>query len=122
PRHEDELMAVAPYMAKAVPLNVGACAFADGAVSVHAPSVQLIGLPECTEQRFGYCGNDFGAVAALERAGLDTLDTMVRSAGRWLVERGYRGAFGLDALIDGPDVLLTEINPRFQGSSLFGAE
>jgi hypothetical protein len=42
---------------------------------------------------------------------------MSLAIGRWLWGRGYRGAFGLDAMVRGEHVLFTEINPRFQGSS-----
>ena len=122
PRERDAFIAVAPFYRDSVPVNVGACAFPDGSVSVHAPSVQLIGLPECTTQRFGYCGNDFGAIAGLSRSALSTLDDLVRTTGRWLASRSYVGAFGVDALVLDDHVVLTEVNPRFQGSSLLGAE
>lgn len=122
PRQRDAFVAVSPYMGGATPVNVGACAFRDGSVSVHAPSVQLIGLPACTNQRFGYCGNDFGAIADLSPSALADLDDMVRMAGRWLSSCGYVGAFGVDALVGEDEVFLTEVNPRFQGSSLLGAE
>jgi hypothetical protein len=45
----------------------------------------------------------------------------VVDAGRWLAAKGYLGAFGVDALLAGDHVYLTEINPRFQGSSALSA-
>lgn len=122
PLERDAFVAVAPFLADSIPVNVGACAFPDGSVTVHAPSVQLIGLPECTTRRFGYCGNDFGAITNLSEGALRALDRLTRMTGRWLASRGYVGAFGVDALVIGDRVVLTEVNPRFQGSSLLGAE
>jgi hypothetical protein len=116
---EDEI-AWAPYLDH-VPLNVSGCVFPDGGVTLHTPSVQLIGMPCCTRWRFGYCGNDFGAIKDLEPDQLLALDRMVRDAGAWLAGRGYVGAFGLDAMVHEGRVVFVEINPRFQGSSRVSA-
>ncbi|MBF6619591.1 MAG: hypothetical protein ITG02_05110 [Patulibacter sp.] len=122
PTQPDSFVAVAPYLDQAIPVNVSGCVFDDGEVLRHAPSVQLIGVPGCTDRPFGYCGNDFGAVKGLSARAVERLDAMVVAVGRWLHRERYRGAFGLDALIDGDRVLFTEINPRFQGSSALSAE
>jgi hypothetical protein len=117
-----EFFAVAPYLDGALPLNIGACVFPDGEVTLHAPSVQLIGIPGCTRRPFGYCGNDFAAARRLGPEVLQPLEAMARTVGRWLASQGYIGAFGIDALWHGGRVLFTELNPRFQGSSLASAE
>lgn len=118
PEHSGGFLAIAPMLEPSVPLNVSGCVFADGTVTVRHPSIQLIGIPSCTTRRFGYCGNDFASVAAvLDRGALGRFETVARRSGTWLHQHGYVGAFGLDALLYGDDVCLTEINPRFQGSS-----
>ncbi len=122
PKHVDGFLAAARFLTPSIPLNVNACVFADGQVSVHAPSVQLIGIPRCTNRIFGYCGNDFAQARELGAAVLDALDRMVRTVGAWLARQGYLGAFGIDALLHEGKVSLVELNPRFQGSSRIAAE
>jgi hypothetical protein len=122
PQYSGGFLAFAPMLEPSVPLNVGGCVFRDGTVTVRHPSLQLIGVPVCTARRFGYCGNDFAAVAdVLGRDTLDRFEAITRRAGKWLFKHGYLGAFGLDALLCGDDVCLTEVNPRFQGSSAAAA-
>jgi hypothetical protein len=121
PQQPDEFVGVAPYIDGGVPLNVSGCVFANGVVRLHPPSLQLIGVPVCTTRTFGYCGNDFGAASRLDGTVLDQLDELARTVGRWLHEERYRGAFGLDAMLVGDEVVFTEVNPRFQGSSALSA-
>ena len=118
PSHNGGFLAVAPLLDPNVPLNVSACVFPDGTVTVKSPSIQLIGIDSCTGRRFGYCGNDFASVhGVLGDEGLAELEGVVRSTGSWLHDRGYVGAFGIDALLYGGQICLTEVNARFQGSS-----
>lgn len=121
PPHNDGFLAAAPYLNTAIPLNVNACVFADGSVTMHGPSLQIIGVPTLTRRTFGYCGNDFGAISELDDVILDDFETMTRHTALWLHEKGYRGAFGIDALLFEGRLYLTEINPRFQGSSRLSA-
>lgn len=121
PQHVDGFVAVAPFL-DGLPLNVNACVFSDGSVAMFGASFQLIGIPTCTRRRFGYCGNDFASVRDLGNDALAELDTMVRAVGRWLAEEGYRGAFGIDALLVAGQMYLVELNPRFQGSSRLSAD
>jgi hypothetical protein len=121
PAQRDAFVAVAPFQ-EGVPVNLSGCLFGDGSVRLHPPSLQLIGLHECTDRPFGYCGNDFGAVsAAFGVTALERLEQLARTVARWLHGQRYRGAFGIDALIAGDEVLFTEVNPRFQGSSPLSA-
>ncbi len=113
---------VSPYLAGHIPVNVAACVFQDGGVTLHTPSIQLVGIPGLTPFDLGYCGNDFAAVKCLSGAALENLEGATRKVGRWMHSRGFVGAFGLDALVDGDDVLFVEINPRFQGSTRVSAE
>ena len=120
-RTADGFLAVAPFFESGVPLNVNACAFPDGAISLHAPSLQLIGIPGSALSALAYCGNDFARIKELDAPVLQALEEMTVLAGRWLVSMGYVGAFGVDALVHEGRVFLTEVNPRFQGSSLLSA-
>lgn len=121
PAHADGFLAAAPYFEGAVPLNINACVFDDATVTLHGPSLQIIGVPALTRRPFGYCGNDFARVVELGDACLDEFERMTQRTGRWLHEKGYRGAFGIDALLHDGGLYLTEINPRFQGSSRLAA-
>jgi hypothetical protein len=121
PAHSDGFLAAAPYLYPNIPLNVNACAFKDGAVTLHGPSLQVIGVPALTRRTFGYCGNDFASVGNLDTRILDDFEEMAVRTGQWLHENGYHGAFGIDALLHDGLLYLTEVNPRFQGSSLLSA-
>lgn len=114
PKQDEIFASVAPYLAGGIPTNVGAVVWNEG-VTLHHPTVQLIGIPECTVRPFGYCGNDFGAVADLPERVLAQMEESTLAVGRWLGERGYRGAFGIDFLVVDDVALFTEVNPRFQG-------
>lgn len=108
---------VTPFLSDTVPVNVNACAFCDGRISLHGCSIQLVGVPLCTARPLGYAGNDFGALANLPKSALASLDRLTRKVGTWLASQGFIGAFGLDALIRGDEALFVEVNPRFQASS-----
>jgi hypothetical protein len=115
-RQDEVFLSVAPFVENALPVNIGGVAFNDG-VTVHLPSVQLIGIPSCTTRPFGYCGNDFGAARDFDPALVDAIERSTRTVGAWLRRRGYRGAFGLDFLVRDGEPLFTEVNARFQGST-----
>lgn len=86
--------------------------------TVYAPSVQILGEPECSDLPFGFCGNDFPTAAALPERVRQEVAAQTRTLGDHLRELGYRGVFGLDFVIDGRGrVLPCEINPRFQNST-----
>jgi hypothetical protein len=121
PDEEEAYVSVSPYIDGAVPVNVGAVVWTDG-VTLHHASVQLIGIPGCTNRPFGYCGNDFGAVGALGAEILDAMEVVVAILAAWLHRLGYRGAFGADFLVKDGILLFTEVNPRFQGSTHASAQ
>jgi hypothetical protein len=114
--------AIAPYLEPSISLNIHGCVFGDGQITLHAPSVQLIGIRCCRGRSFGYCGNDFARVRDLDRKVLDSLESITIGAGQWLRRMGYIGAFGVDAILHEDEVYLTEINPRFQGSSTLASQ
>lgn len=121
PPQPDAFVAVAPFRPGA-PINFSGCVFADGQIRLHPPSMQLIGIASCIDRPFGYCGNDFGALESLcDDATFERIDSMGRTIGRWLYDEGYRGAFGVDAIVTEDEVVFTEVNARFQGSSALSA-
>ena len=111
------LFCLAPYFESATSVNINACVFRGGEVSVHPSSVQLVGVDVCTSRTLGYAGNDFASISEISKKALKCLDSMTHSIGAWLANRGYRGAFGFDALVLGDRVMFVELNPRFQASS-----
>ena len=122
PSHSDRFIGAAPFLHPNTPLNIGACIFRDGSVTLHTPSLQLIGLGCCTDRQFGYCCNDWARIRDLEPQVLDALEEMTLMSGHWLHKMGYLGAFGVDAVVHQGRVSLSEINVRFQGSSAISAE
>lgn len=116
-----DYFAEAPFLHPTIPLNVGGVVFPGGDVSLHGPSLQLIGIPSCTNRPLGYCGNDFAAIRTLPVAVIENLEDMVYRVGRWMGRGGYQGAFGVDAVVHRGEVYLAEVNPRFQGSSSMSA-
>lgn len=121
PYGPEGFVSVAPFLDPTVPLNVGGTVWHDG-VTVHYPSVQLIGIDSCVSRPFGYCGNDFAAIKAFDRTIIDQIEHHTEAIGRWLGRHGYRGSFGVDYLLHEGEVLFTEINPRFQGSTCASAQ
>ncbi|HEU4885405.1 MAG TPA: ATP-grasp domain-containing protein [Longimicrobium sp.] len=115
-------LSAAAYLESPLSLNVTGCVHADGGVSTHPLSLQVIGAPACTTRRFGYCGNDFGRAAEVVDPPLAArVESILGTVGRWMHGYGFRGAFGLDLMIHRGEVLVSELNPRFQGSSHLGA-
>lgn len=122
PDHVDGFLSVSPFFADSISLNLNVCVFNGGTVSFHGPSVQLIGIPNLTRRQFGYCGNDFGAAKVIPAGIWDKVEEIAQRSAEWLHNQGYIGVFGIDALICNEQVFLTEINPRFQGSSVHSAK
>ena len=118
PRSEESFVSVAPFLSNSLPINVGGTVWNDG-VTVHYPSIQLIGISECVTRPFGYCGNDFGRAKQLDREVVNAIESQTKVIGTWLRTMGYLGTFGVDYLLDDSGVLrFTEVNPRFQGSTV----
>lgn len=109
--------------------QVSVCRYMDGpAPNIHGvvldevivlsyPSVQLVGLPECTSWPAGYCGNDYEATRKLHPTTLGAIYDQARVLGTWLQQVGFRGLFGIDFVTHGTAVFPVDINPRFQGST-----
>ncbi len=119
---QNSLISISPYFQSSVSLNVNACLFQDGSISLHGPSLQLIGIKSCTNHDLGYCGNDFARIRDLDVSILNELEEMVVKVGRWLSGMGYLGVFGVDAIEYQGHAYFSEINPRFQNSSVIAAQ
>lgn len=117
PAHRDGFVAVSPYLEDALPLNINACVYDDG-VSVFGVSTQLIGIKGLTTRTFGFCGNDFGAAAYMSDEDLDQIEIITQKIGEWLRTQGYRGLFGADILQYKSNFVVSEVNARFQASTV----
>lgn len=121
PKVDEAFVSVAPFIDGGLPVNVGATVWAnaplDDCVTVHHPSVQLIGIESCVTREFGYCGNDFGLARDLDRKAIDQIERSTKRIGSWLRGNGYVGTFGVDYLVKDGEPLFTEVNARFQGST-----
>ena len=86
-------------------------------VLISAPSVQLVGLQECATKPSIYCGNDFAALASVDKETLVTIESMALAIGQWMAKDGFRGLFGADFVGSGNQIYIVDINPRLQGST-----
>lgn len=79
---------------------------------------ELAGFAELTPYKGGWCGNEMtpDVLTADQRTRAREL---VRRMGEGLRQRGYRGFFEVDVLVDldSDDVYLGELNPRISGAS-----
>jgi biotin carboxylase len=97
-------------------LGVEACVTRHGTI-VGPVVTQLIGQPELTPYKGGWCGDLFPD--ALPEAGRNIAISHVRKLGDRIAEEGYKGIFQVDVLadLDSGEVYLGELNPRLSGVS-----
>ncbi len=79
---------------------------------------ELVGFPELTPYRGGWCGNEIFA-NAFPRKLREKARAYTFAFGQQLKKEGYRGYFELDLLIDrsSGELYLGELNPRITGAS-----
>jgi hypothetical protein len=96
---------------------IEACATRAGTI-VGPMMTELVGFPELTPYRGGWCGNEIFA-GAFSRDAREKAREYTTRFGEQLVKEGYRGYFELDFLIDqeSPEIYLGELNPRITGAS-----
>jgi hypothetical protein len=96
---------------------IEACATRRGTI-VGPMMTELVGFPELTPYRGGWCGNEIFA-GAFSRKVREQAREYTARFGKQLVKEGYRGYFELDFLIDQKtrDIYLGELNPRITGAS-----
>jgi predicted ATP-grasp superfamily ATP-dependent carboligase len=84
------------------------------------PSVQMTGIPECSNSPTSFCGNDYTSACSLDKETLEGVYKNMKAIGLWMASFGFRGIFGMDFVVKDGIVYPVEINPRFQNStSLF---
>jgi biotin carboxylase len=78
----------------------------------------LIGYPELTPYKGGWCGNDVFPEALSDEHRARAIELVSRLGGR-LGQEGYQGFFEVDVLVDldTDQVYLGELNPRISGAS-----
>jgi hypothetical protein len=96
---------------------IEACATKRGTI-VGPLMTELVGFPELTPYRGGWCGNEIFADAFPRKVRAQAREYTARF-GEQLVKEGYRGYFELDFLIDQDtrEIYLGELNPRITGAS-----
>lgn len=88
-------------------------------VALDEPSLQIIGVPECSAGKFTYCGNDFVCFHKSHQYVTNEIKEVAEKLGRYMKTLGYYGIFGIDFIYNLKDKVLypLEINPRMQGST-----
>lgn len=96
---------------------IEACATKKGTI-VGPLMTELVGFPELTPYRGGWCGNEIFS-DAFEKKIRDKARKYTFQFGNQLAKEGYRGYFELDFLIDQKTggIYLGECNPRVTGAS-----
>lgn len=96
---------------------IEACATKNGTI-VGPLMTELVGFPELTPYRGGWCGNEIFANSFTRRVRDQARDYTFKF-GQQLIDEGYRGYFELDFLIDldSDNIYLGELNPRITGAS-----
>lgn len=96
---------------------IEACATKRGTI-VGPLMTELVGFPELTPYRGGWCGNEIFADAFDEKIRQKAREYTFQF-GNQLVKEGYRGYFELDFLIDkkSGEIYMGECNPRVTGAS-----
>ena len=80
-------------------------------------SEQLIGMRPFGSRKFGYCGNILPLPEALHSDAGKSILTQVRRLAAFLTkEHGLKGVNGMDFILDGRNICLTEVNPRYSAS------
>ncbi len=101
------------YREHSIPINVHVI-ISNDEVYLSPGSIQITKVCGC---RILYRGADFIAYRALDPSVLQTVSEYAREVGKIIQDRGYRGVAGIDAVIDGHDILMVETNLRYQAST-----
>jgi ATP-grasp domain len=88
-------------------------------VYLDQPSLQIIGVPECSSGKFTYCGNDFPTFYKHHQYATNEIKQVTEKVAGYMKDLGYYGIFGIDFIYNLKNKVLypLEINPRMQGST-----
>lgn len=109
----DNKYIVSVYRENNIPVNLHAIIFDDG-VLLSPGSIQIM---KEDDNRLLYRGADFIGYRQIDQKMRDKFVDSVRKACEVFRETGYRGVCGIDGMICGDDVILLEMNNRFQAST-----
>ena len=109
----NEPLLVSPYYADTISANCHMIVGAETSI-LFPTSVQIINVQN---DKMIYSGGDFVYGKALDEQMGDKLYEFKSKMADILSKTGYRGVCGVDYLIYGDQILLIEINPRYQGST-----
>jgi len=85
------------------------------------PSLQITGIKPFTDLPFATVGNDWSFVQKIDSAIREQLVIITNTIGSRLAQSGWKGLFGIDAIIDtqSQKMYLIEINARQPASTVF---
>lgn len=96
------------------------CCIYKDKIFVSSPAVQIDGIDKLNPKKQITCGRQW-PVAFLDRQQIDIIGKFSQTIGQSMMQKGYRGYFGLDFLIENKSgkVFVSEINARMTASSAF---
>lgn len=103
-----------PYLEHSVSLNIHLVIYAQDILMMPA-SIQLISLKSYS---LAYQGSDFITYTHLPQYIQDRVQKAARIIGKQLQYSGYRGVCGVDFIATSDEVFFSEINGRFQSSTI----
>lgn len=112
--YTDRRYAISQYMEHSVSINIHLVIYPNEVILFPA-SIQIINLREF---RFEYCGADFIAYSHLSKKIHDKVREYSLIIGERLRRSNYLGICGIDYIATENEVYFSEINPRFQSSTI----
>ena len=104
---------VSEYISDNIPVNIHVI-ISNDTVRFYPGSVQLVRFDN---DRLLYRGADFQTYRTIPRKVLSEFESNCAAVAELLQKNGYLGICGIDGLICGDRVFITEVNPRFQAST-----
>src|SRR3989338_3268627 len=112
-RHKLENEIIAMKYIEADPVSISCCIIGSE-VLYTKPQMQLIGLKQCTNMKFRFCGHDWAM--PISNTAKKLAYDYAEKIGEHLKIQGYKGIFGLDMLRYKNTIYLSECNPRMVGT------
>lgn len=109
----DDKCVVTEYVEENIPINIHCVLYRDGYV-IFPGSIQLV-IP--VDGKLLYRGADFVEYRSLPAEYDIAFKRQIAPICQALIQQGYRGVIGFDAIISNGCVFIQEVNNRFQGST-----